>query len=257
MRPNRIPSVGKNDIALGLRQLGLEEGDGILVHSSLSSFGYVDGGADTVIDALLEVVGKEGTVLVPTLTGTEHDGPNQPPVFDVRHSPCWTGRIPSTFLQRQEARRSLHPTHSVAGIGPMALASAEGHEDCVTPCGPDSPYYRLAELGGYVLLIGVGQDSNTTLHTCEELAEVPYHLQKQPTDTVIIDYEGRRHIKRLVLHDWGTPRQFGRIDDELLDRGIMQVGMVGKATLRLIRSMAMIEWLVDVLKKKPRYLISD
>jgi len=164
---------------------------------------------------------------------------------------------PSTFLQRQEARRSLHPTHSVAGIGPMISALAKGHEDSVTPCGPDSPYYRLAELGGYVLLIGVGQDSNTTIHTCEELAEVPYHLQTQPTDAVIIDYGGRRHIMRLVLHDWGTPRQFDRLDDELLRRGIMQVGRVGNATLRLIRSVAMIEWLVDVLKKKPRYLISD
>ena len=254
MRTSQIPSVAKTDIALGLRQLGLNEGDGLLVHSSLSSLGYVHGGADTVIDALLEVVGKTGTVLVPTLTGTEHDGPEQPPIFDVRHSPCWTGRIPSTFLQRQEARRSLHPTHSIAGIGPMTAALTEGHEDCITPCGPDSPYYRLAELGGYVLLIGIGQDSNTTVHTCEELAEVPYHLQSQPTDAVIIDYEGRRHIRRLTLHDWGTPRQFVRIDDELLRRGLMRVARVGNANLRLIRSMVMIEWLVGVLREEPRYL---
>ena len=136
----------------------------------------------------------------------------------------------------------------------MISALAKGHEDSVTPCGPDSPYYRLAELGGYVLLIGVGQDSNTTIHTCEELAEVPYHLQTQPTDTVVIDYEGRRHVKRLVLHDWGTPRQFGRIENELLGRGIMQVGKVGNAPLRLIHSTAMVDWLVGVLEEDPCFL---
>lgn len=254
MKERKTVSVTRQDIIKGLQELGLGLGDGLLVHSSLSSFGNVVGGADAVIDALLEVVGKEGVVLVPTLTGTEHDGPAQPPVFDVRHSPCWTGRIPTVFMERREAKRSLHPTHSVAGIGQGVDSLEAGHEDCVTPCGLESPYYRLAERGGHILLIGVGQGSNTTLHTCEELAEVPYHLQKQRTDAVIIDHMGNKHAKSMYLHDWGTPREFERIDDELLSRGIMKMGQIGGSTLRLIRSMEMIQWLVEVLRREPRYL---
>ena len=92
--------ITKEIIINGLKELGLKQGDTVLVHSSLSSFGYVDGGADTVIDALLETVGKEGTVLVPTLTGSEHLSAENPPVFDVRNTPCWTGKIPETFRKR-------------------------------------------------------------------------------------------------------------------------------------------------------------
>ena len=67
--------VHKEDIVRGLGELGLRPGDVVLVHSSLSSFGYVEGGADAVIDALLDAVGPEGTVMVPTLTGSPEDSP--------------------------------------------------------------------------------------------------------------------------------------------------------------------------------------
>lgn len=254
MKANQVPYVTKEEIVSGLRELGLKDGDGVLVHSSLSSFGYVEGGADTVIDALLEAVGPNGAVLVPTLTGRREDGPDNPPIFDVRNSSCWTGRIPTEFMKRPQARRSLHPTHSVAGIGPLVDTLIEGHEYSLTPCGIKSPYYRLAERGGFILLIGVGQGSNTTIHTAEELAEVPYHMQKEPTECVVIDYEGNRLLVRLYLHDWDTPRQFERIDEELLKLGIMRIGKVGNSTLRLIRSLPMIEFLVEKLHKDPRYL---
>lgn len=254
MPVNPIHGVTKDEIVPNLKALGIGEGDSVLVHSSLSSFGYVVGGADTVIDALLDATGPEGTVLVPTLTGRREDGPNNPPVFDVRNTPCWTGRIPTQFMKRPGARRSLHPTHSVCGIGAIAAALIEGHERSLTPCGAQSPYYRLAQKGGFILLIGVGQASNTTIHTAEELAEVPYHMQKEPVNTIVIDYEGKRRVERLYLHDWGTPRRFERIDEELLHLGIMRIGKVGASTLRLISSLPMIEFLVEKLRKEPRYL---
>ncbi len=254
VRAKEVPVVTQADISTGLRELGLRPGDSVLVHSSLSSFGYVVNGADAVIDALLEVVEGTGNVIVPTLTGTAEDGPDRPPVFDVRHAPCWTGRIPSVLMKRSEAKRSLHPTHSVAGIGPQVAVLEEGHEDCLTPCGELSPYYRLAVHGGYILLMGVDQESNTTIHTAEELAEVPYHMQKRTTETVVIDHRGIRHVKPMLLHDWGTPRDFQRIDDQLLSLGIMKTGVIGNCTIRLIHSLSMIEWLVNILRKDPQYL---
>ncbi len=248
------PTVDFKDISLSLKKLGIKRGDGILVHSSLSSFGYVKGGADAVIDALLEAVGQEGTVLVPTLTGKDTDSPQNPPIFDVMKTPCWTGRIPTEFMKRPQSRRSLHPTHSVSGIGPLVPFLINGHENSITPCGKNSPYYRLAEKGGYILLIGVDQESNTTIHTAEELAEVPYHMQREPTDTTIIDYHGKRIIKRLYLHRWGVPRRFQRIDGELERLGIMRKVKCEGSTLRLIKPMQMINWLVDRLRKDPWYL---
>src|SRR5437763_1353236 len=84
----------------------------------LRSLGWVGGAAPTAIDALREAVWPGGAVLVPTLTGTIQDGPEHPPVFDPRTTPCWTGAIPETFRRLPSARRSCHPTHSVAAIGP-------------------------------------------------------------------------------------------------------------------------------------------
>jgi aminoglycoside 3-N-acetyltransferase len=245
------------DIVASLRSLGLKKGDLFIVHSSLSSFGYVEGGANTVIESMINSVGDEGTIVVPTLTGTKNDGPENPPIFDVRSTPCWTGRIPNEFMKDARSRRSLHPTHSVSSIGPLTDFLISGHENSITPCGKGSPYYKLAEKGGFILLIGVNQESNTTLHTVEELTEVSYHMQKIPTNCVIIDYNGNRFTKSLYLHDWGTPRNFQRIDDDLERLGIMRKGKCGNSTLRLIKSMDMIEYVVKKLLADPEYLIKN
>ena len=166
--------IDRRAIVDDLRALGLREGDVVLVHSSLSGLGWVEGGAETVIDALVEAVGPGGTVLFPTLTGTEHDGPEHPPIIELMATPCWTGRVPETARRRPEAMRSVHPTHSVSAIGARAADFTTGHEASRTPCDQHSPYVRLMEEGGKILLLGgVTHESNTTLHALEEMAERP------------------------------------------------------------------------------------
>ena len=155
-------SMTSSAIVEGLKAGGLIVGCQILVHSSLSSFGHVEGGTDAVIDALLAAVGIEGTVLVPTLTGSEKLSPDNPPVFDPVNSACWTGKIPETFRKRSNAMRSLHPTHSVAAIGADAHELIKDHWYSVTPCDESSPYGKLAQRpNGYILLIGVDHESST------------------------------------------------------------------------------------------------
>src|SRR5919201_6383296 len=111
MTQRQEPGLSREAIVSDLRALRLEAGALVLVHSSLSSLGWVESGAQTVIDALLEAVSPDGTVLVPTLTGTIQDGPEHPPIFDPRATPCWTGIIPETFRRLPSTRRSSHPTH--------------------------------------------------------------------------------------------------------------------------------------------------
>ena len=233
-------SVTQRDIVRGLRAVGLEAGASALVHSSLSSFGYVEGGAEAVIDALLETVGPQGTVLVPTLTGSEKFNADNPPVYDPTTTPCWTGRIPETFRQRPEAVRSLHPTHSVAAIGARARELTEGHEYSLTPCGPESPYGRLADAGGYVLLLGVTHGSNTTLHLVEELAGVPYHMQPGLVAARVIENGVARTI-HMMIHRYGAPRAFERMEPVLRERGIQREGQIGRAHVRLIDARRMVE----------------
>jgi aminoglycoside 3-N-acetyltransferase len=239
----------------GLRKLGVRTGDRILVHSSLSKFGYVEGGEETVIHSMLQAVGLEGTVIVPTITGRREDGPKHPPQFDVRKTSCWTGRIPEMFRKWPGAVRSLSPTHSVAALGPEARCLLTGHEDSRTPCGEGSPYVKLAEVGGKVIFFGVTLDSGTTFHSAEELSGVPYHLQPEPTRCQIVDENGQKMERECILHRWGYRRRFAELEEIFLERNILKRSLIGAAKTIVLKSGPMLELTLDLLKKDPWHLV--
>jgi len=227
------------ELVQALSDLGLKPGDDVLVHSSLSSIGWVDGGAPTVVAALIEAVAPGGTVLFPGLTGSVADSVENPPRADLRKDPVsWVGKIPAAANARGDSRRSLHPTHSVIAIGARADYWTEGHERCETPCGEGSPYHRLAVEGGCILLLGCDQESNTSLHMIEEIRRLPYHLHDGIAEGVVIDREGKEYRVLTRLHRWGVPRVFDRMDPALDVCGAQQRGKVGEATCRLIDATA-------------------
>lgn len=243
----------KEELVEDLKRIGIEKGDIVLVHSSLSSIGYVPGGAETVIDSLIESVGESGTIVVPTITGQLYDSPENPPSFS-RDKPCWTGTIPETLRKRKEAYRSLHPTHSVAAIGRLAREITEGHENSLTPCGEGTPFLKIPNLNGKILFLGVTLDSNTTFHAVEELSKLYYHLQPEPT-ICKIDINGRKIERKFYLHAYGTPRSFGEKERDLLEAGIARVGYIGRARSILVDARKMVEFTLDKLEKDRLYLV--
>lgn len=249
--------VNTDQIVGCLRGLGVVEGDALLVHSSLKSFGHVEGGADAVIEALLEAVGTNGTVMVPTITGQESYGPQNPPVFDVRQSLCWTGAIPEIFRKRAGAVRSLHPTHSVAAIGAEANFFTSGHLESQTPCGLKSPYMKLAESGGKVVLFGVGLQCCTLLHGAEEIAGCDYHLQSEAVTAEITDCDGVQIVRDVRIHRYGTERQFCRLEPMFLEKEIMKKGMIGSSQVRVLDAEPAVEMVLEILKTQPRFLCKD
>ena len=248
--------ITRQRLAEQFRAAGLKCGDTVLLHSSLKSFGYVDGGAMTVIRSLMNTIGGEGTLMVPTLTGKREDSVACPPVFDVMKTKCLTGIIPETVRTMEGAERSLHPTHSVAAIGYRKDYVTKGHENSKSPCDEKSPYYRNAAIRGYILLAGVDQESNTSIHSCEELAGVPYHLQKEPVKISITGYGGNEVIVTNRLHNWEKPAtDFNKLDELFLEKGIMKKFMAGKSLMRLINAADMYEFTIDLLKKNPEFLV--
>src|SRR5947208_1183238 len=89
--------VTRRDLVLAIRSLGVELGELLQVHSSLSRLGYVEGGAETVVDALLEVVGPTGTVMVPTFNHGKAD------IYDPAETPSTNGAVTEAFRKRTEA----------------------------------------------------------------------------------------------------------------------------------------------------------
>lgn len=105
-------------IAESLGRLRLGRGDSVLVHSSLSRFGWVEGGAETVCQAIIDVVGAEGTVIMPAFTLRLRDVPDA--TLDIEKEPSCVGKISEVFRTRLATHRSRHITHSVSAVGARA-----------------------------------------------------------------------------------------------------------------------------------------
>lgn len=243
------PVVTQEMIERSLRKLGLKEGDIVIAHSSLKSFGYVEGGADAVIDALINLVGSRGTVCFPTLTYGNYSPKNPPPPFDPREVPCIVGTIPETFRKRPEAIRSLHPTHSITCIGAKAKELTEGHEYSETPIGPKSPWGKIADNGGYVLMIGCGTGPLTMSHGAEEVV----HNKIRCTPPVLCKIlKGGKWIEvNLRLHGPYERPGPGRIEMETMleSEGYLRRTKVGNSTLLLIDAKGVWKIMTEICEK--------
>lgn len=252
----RRERVREADIVAGLERLGVEAGATLLVHSSLSSFGWVEGGEHAVIDALLHVTGRSGLLAMPTHTwGTVNA---RQPVFHESLSPSIVGRITEAFRHRPGVCRSLHPTHSVAASGADAEGFVHGHECFSTPCARRSPYGQLVERGGKVLLLGVGLDSFTLMHGFEEWAQVPWLFNRVESLWVVtrggrtLEVPSRRHINDPRYQK----RDFPSLEPVLRERGLIRYTTVGDATLRLIDAAGAAQCLVPLIEGDPSVVLA-
>lgn len=244
-------AMTKQDIIRGLKDLGVREGDILMIHSALSSFGRVEGGADAVIDALLEAVGPSGTVAMPTLYLPSISGIE---VFDLNESPSQMGEVTEVFRKRPGTLRGIHPTHSVAVVGARAEDLIRDHAKAPTACGKGTPFGRLAEWGGKVLLLGVDQDRNTLLHTAEDYANLPFLSTRTAKYRDPADGE----VKEITLDRFPGPhRNFIGLDSLFREAGVMNVGKIGKAVCRLMDAEGTVRVAVEALQQDPAAVLCD
>ncbi|MCU4751215.1 AAC(3) family N-acetyltransferase [Halobacteria archaeon AArc-curdl1] len=239
-------TVTGDDLVRDLRALGFQTGDEFVVHSSLSSLGWVDGGADTVVDALRAVVGNEGTVVVPTFTPfIVREEP-----FDREGTPSKTGAVTEALRTRPNSIRSDHPTHSVAALGPAARELTAGHE-LDRSLGRDSPLHRLAQRGGKVLLLGIGHERNSTLHVAEVLAKLPY---KTGTNEVLVQSGDVRTVHAAKV---GCGKGFPALEPVADEAGILTRGRIGHARAQTGEGAALLEVALEVLDSDPGFLLCE
>ena len=127
----------------GLVNIGVKAGDSLLIHSSFKSLGKVDGGIQTLADALQSVVGDRGTLLFPTLSFASVTEAS--PVFSLMDTPSCVGAVSEYIRKMPGAVRSLHPTHSCAALGCEAAYFTQTHYLDNTPVGQNSPFFKLKE----------------------------------------------------------------------------------------------------------------
>ena len=239
------------DLVAAFREIGLEAGDSVIVHSSYRSLGEVEGGPEAVIDALLEAVGPTGNLVLPAFNYTR---PIPEPYFDQAQTPARTGIIAELGRRRAEAVRSLSPTHSVAVIGPDAAALTEGHLE-VRTFGIGSPIDRLAKTGGKVLLLGVGNDANSTIHIAEEYAGVPKALWTEaPTMTRVLMPDGTIRPHEIDTSS-SCSAAFCGADYALRRHGLVSDVRLGGCKLQLMRGQDVIGRVSELIGEQPDILL--
>ncbi len=187
----------KQDLKRQLEEAGLRDTDTLLIHSSMKAIGGVEGGADTVLDAWMEYFGQ-GLLLLPTHTWAQMGEGHS--VYDPAGEESCVGLLTNLFRKRPGVVRSLHPTHSMAAYGRDAAAYVAGEENCNTPCTPGGCYDRLRQAEGKILLVGVGHERNTFIHSVEEVLNVPNRLADQPVLFQVVMPDGSRKPVHMRKH---------------------------------------------------------
>jgi aminoglycoside 3-N-acetyltransferase len=252
--------VTRSSLAADLGRLGVRSGSVLLVHSSVSALGWVCGGAQAVVEALLDALGPDGTLVVPTHTNNNSEPSvwQHPPVpedwwpviraempaYDPAITPArGLGAVVEVARTWPGARRSDHPQDSFAAIGPQADTVTAGHA-LDSGFGERSPLARMEELDGDVLLLGAGHGSNTSLHLAEHRVPDP---PREPYGAAVMGAEGRYWATwEDVVADESDFEALGAAFDAT---GAVTIGRVGAGEARLMHQRELVAfgvaWMVE------------
>lgn len=261
--PSSMHTAGT--LAADLSALGVQPGMALIVHSSLKSIGWVNGGPVAVILALEQVVAEAGTLVMPAHTADLSNPANwvAPPVpevwwetiratmpaFDPDLTPTnGMGAIPEAFRKQRGVRRSSHPQVSFAAWGQHTNLVTGAH--ALSPAfGDSSPLARLYDLDGWVLLIGVGHDRNTSLHLAEHRARITRTMRCEGSPMLV---EGVRQWVEFEDLDWDSA-DFPDIGAAFArETGQVKSGLVGQAASLLMPQRALVDYAVGWMERHRR-----
>lgn len=251
-------SVVSADIAAALQSLGLKSGDLCVVHSSMKSFGHVEGGAQAVIDSFETVLGETGTLVMPTLI--QKDFKNAWKAW-TPDTPSETGYLTEYFRTLPNVLRSHQPSHSVAARGPLAREltfehTARGPHLC--PYGEyafadSSPWQKLYTLDGLIVFLGVTMSKCTLKHAVE--SKFAEELLSQVSDQ---RHASALRVRLRRLEDYFTGRYgiWPYFDGDQMQKALTVLGLVrhctcGQAELLSIRARDFFDTALQLIREQP------
>ena len=236
----------------GFRDLSVEGGDTLLVHSSYKSFGEVEGGPQTVIRALEAALGPEGTLIMPTFNFDFNKGVP----WDVRKTRSKMGALTEVVRMDPRAKRVFHPFYSFAVLGKHAemlgsLRYKSAYER-------NSVFGKLRDLDGKIMVIGLSyNDSMTFFHHIEQMEGVDYRFLKQFTGEVT-DENGNTYtdtFEMLVRDiDKGVMTMVDPMGALMEEAGVIKSARIGEADVKLMKANEVYEFTAREMKRDPHLL---
>ena len=259
-------SVSKEKILGDLKNIGIGEGDILFLHSSLKSIGYVEGGPDTIVSAILEVIGATGTLIVPTysMKGTMYNTClDENFIFDPRTDTRGLGAIPSSVLKLKGVEISIHPTHCTSAIGKHAKFITESHHVATSAFGKDSPWERFLRLNGKIVGLGVTMGPITFYHSLEDLEQNNFPLPVRMEKTYLVKCKNwKGELIEVPVNPLDPKFTRFRIDqesrddlrkyfwEEFIKTEILTVAYIGNAKTWIASSKAFYEHLKNLMNKE-------
>ncbi len=240
------------EMAKGFNGLGLAAGDVVLVHSSYKSLGPVDGGPQTVVDALLDVLTPEGTLIMPTFNFNFNKG--EP--WDVNKTPSHMGVLTEIVRTNPEARRVFHPFYSFAILGKLKdELTRVRYKDSY---GKESIFMRLRELDAKIMVIGLSYThSMTFFHHIEQMNGVDYRYIKAFTGQVT-DENGRTYEDTFTMLvrdiDKGVITEVDPMGEVLEKLGVIKLAWIGDATVKFMKANEVFRVTSEEMKRDPHLL---
>ena len=253
---NSNGGITKERLIDDFKKIGLKNGDSVLVHSSMSKIGYVEGGAKTIVEALTETIGEKGTLLFPSFpaSGRNRDYLEQQPFFDVKNTTSKMGSITEYFRQLDNVYRSMHPTDSVCAKGPLADYYTNSHYGQLTPYNEFSPFRKLCNKRGKILMLGTTLNGAcTNLHTLEDALDFKFPVYDEKIYSVkIIDSEGKKSEVKTKVHnpEYSARRNCDALKPMFERENVLINGMIGEAKSMLIDADKMLESMIRNYKEK-------
>lgn len=240
-----------------LQKAGFQCTDTLLVHSSMKSIGNVQGGADTVLDVLMEYFGREGLLVFPTLTYDIYG--QEKMLFSPEKTPSVVGLLTEMFRKRENVVRSLHPTHSVAAYGRDAEKFCEGHDRFSTPCAARSPWGKLYDRKAKILFIGTKSiGCSTFFHGVEEFLPVPGMFEKDPYTLILEHPEGVFTSIPSYRHNGHHNKYYSLMDPVLREKGLLKNVSFGDARCFLIDdAQKSADLILSLLKENPFFFTEE
>lgn len=239
-----------------LRAGGIGQGGILLVHASFRRLGQQGLSPESAIDIILDFIGKDGTLLMPAMSWRTVIP--EWPVFNELETAGHVGILSETFRVRYASFRSLHPTHSVVGLGPMAEFLLCTHHMGCTPVPLASPYGKMRGRGAQILMLDTGLETATVFHHPEEMVAPWVYLRDwaEIEGYILIDRYGRRHSFQLLRHK-RIIRDFEKFRAPLKERGALADGYVSEVRWTAFNVDRTIAFVSSRLIQNPNATLAD